>query len=412
MNAALIAVGTELLDLGRRDTNSDWLTERLLERGVRITSRVVVGDDVESIAAQVRCALGRADLVIVSGGLGPTGDDLTRQALATALDLPLERDAAMADRLATRFRSHGREFGEHQRGQADRPSGARWLLNGVGIAPGFVVESRGGSVAALPGVPSELRAMFEHGLVPLLAHCAEAERRVLKVAGRTESWVDERIRDLYDLDGARVTILARPGGIEIALQVEGGSASHGRDFLDGLDSRISERLGEDLFGRDGDTLASVTGAMLGSAGLTVATAESCTAGLLAAAVTEVPGSSQWFRGGVVAYSDDLKTSLAGVSPASIAEHGAVSAAVARELAGGVRRRLGADLGVAVTGIAGPAGGTAEKPVGLVHVAVDAEDRSAEREMHLGGGRDLVRRRSVSAALDLLRRCLLESRPAQ
>ena len=339
MNAALIAVGTELLDLGRRDTNSDWLTERLLERGVRVTTRVAVGDDVERIADHIRCALGRADLVIVSGGLGPTGDDRTREAVAVALDLPLERDPSMAERLATRFRSHGRKFGEHQRGQADRPSGARWMLNPVGIAPGFVIESQGASIVALPGVPSELRAMFEQGLTPMLPRGTEAQRRVLKVAGRTESWVDERIRDLYDLGGARVTILARPGGIEIALQLTGGSAPDAPSRLEQLERTVSERLGDDVFGRDHDTLASVTGELLVRAGRTVATAESCTAGLLAGAITEVPGSSAWFRGGVVTYSDDLKTSLAGVSQASLVEHGAVSGqSFGCQLHGSLRRR--------------------------------------------------------------------------
>jgi len=409
MDVELIAVGTELLDLGRPDTNSEWLTDRLLRRGARVTARTAVGDDVPRIAGQVRAALDRADLVIVSGGLGPTGDDRTREAVAAALGVPLERDAAMADALESRFRVHGRSFGDRQRSQADRPRGARWLANPVGVAPGFVVDGPGAVLVVLPGVPAELRAMFDLEVAPLVPRGGPRARRVLKIAGRTESWVDERIRDLYAEPGATVTILARPEGIEVSLQVEGEDADDATSRLEALDARIAQRVGSDLFGRDAETLAAVTGELLRRAGLTLATAESCTAGLMAGAVTEVPGASAWFRGGVIAYSDDLKVELAGVSRATLAVHGAVSAAVAAELARGARSRCAAAIGVGITGVAGPGGGTPAKPVGLVHIAVDREGGGAERELRLGGDRELIRRRAVTSALDLVRRALLDTR---
>jgi nicotinamide-nucleotide amidase len=408
MDVELIAVGTELLDLGRPDTNSEWLTERLQRAGARVTARTAVGDDVPRIAGQLRCALTSAEWVIVSGGLGPTEDDRTREAIAAALDVPLERDPAMLTALESRFRGHGRPFSDAQRVQADRPRGARWLANAVGIAPGFVVEARGAMLLALPGVPAELRAIFDQEVAPLLPRRAPRQRRILKIAGRTESWVDERIRDLYATPDAVVTILARPEGIEIALQVQGADPEESRTRLDELDDRIARRLGRDLYGRDEATLAAVTGEALRRAGLTLATAESCTAGLMAGAVTDVPGSSAWFRGGLVAYSDDLKVALAGVARATLAEHGAVSAAVARELARGARERCGADIGVGITGVAGPAGGTPMKPVGRVYVAVEGEGARTERELSLGGDRDLIRRRTVTYALDLVRRALLET----
>jgi len=409
VDVELIAVGTELLDLGRSDTNSEWLTERLLRVGARVTARTAVGDDVPRIAGQIRTALARADLVIVSGGLGPTGDDRTREAVASALGAPLERDPAMAGALEARFRVHGRRFSDHQRSQADRPRGARWLANPVGIAPGFVVDGPGVALVVLPGVPAELRAIFDLEVAPLVPRRTPRARRVLKIAGRTESWVDERIRDLYAEPGTTVTILARPEGIEVSLQVHGADAGDATSRLDALDARIAQRVGVDLFGRDGDTLAAVTGELLRRAGLTLGTAESCTGGMMAGAVTDVPGSSAWFRGGVVAYSDELKVELAGVSRATLAEHGAVSAAVAVELAHGARVRCGAAVGVGITGVAGPAGGTPAKPVGLVHVAVDREGSLSERELRLGGDREAIRRRTVTSALDVVRRALLEPR---
>jgi nicotinamide-nucleotide amidase len=403
MQAELIAVGTELLDLGRRDTNSEWLTERLARAGVRVIGRTLVDDDEERIAGHVRGAVSRAEWVIVCGGLGPTGDDVTREGVADALDLPLERDPGMESELRARFEARGFPFDARQERQADRPRGAVWLANPIGSAAGFLVEAGGARVAVLPGVPAELKIIYSESLAALFGEGDAPARRVLKVAGRPESWVDRRVRDLYAMPRGRVTVLSGSEGVEVALQVET------LEELGAVESTVTERLGDDLYGRDDDTLAGVTGSLLEARGLTVATAESCTAGLLAGAITSVPGSAAWFRGGVVAYADPVKVEVVGVMPATLEHHGAVSAEVARELAAGIRKVLGSDLGIGITGIAGPSGGSAAKPVGLVHIAVDSDAGGAERVVWLPGDRDLIRRRAVTAALDLLRRRLLGSK---
>jgi nicotinamide-nucleotide amidase len=402
MQAELIAVGTELLDLGRRDTNSEWLTERLSRAGIRVIGRELVDDDEERIAGHVREAVTRADWVFVSGGLGPTGDDRTREAVARALDLPLERDPEMETALETLFLSRGYPFDERQARQADRPRGAVWLPNPIGSAAGFLVDAGRARVAVLPGVPAELKRIYAERLAPLLGEGAAPARRILKVAGRPESWVDRRVRDLYAIRRGRVTVLSGPEAVEVILQVETAAE------LEAVETKVTERLGRSLFGLDDDTLAGVVGKLLETRGVTVATAESCTAGLLAGSITAVPGSSAWFRGGIVAYADDVKVAAVGVAPTTLERHGAVSSEVARELAAGVRKRLGADVGIGITGIAGPSGGSAEKPVGLVHVAVDSASGVVERLLHLPGDRDAIRRRAVTAALDLLRRGLLEA----
>jgi nicotinamide-nucleotide amidase len=400
MRAELIAVGTELLDLGRRDTNSEWLTEHLARAGIRVVGRHLVDDDEERIAGHLRGAVSRADWVFVCGGLGPTGDDRTREAVALALELPLERDPAMVSELRARFRARAFPFDDRQARQADRPRGAAWLTNPIGSAAGFLLQTGGARVAVLPGVPAELKTIFSNSLAPILGGMGGAALRVLKVAGRPESWVDERVKDLYTTSRGRVTVLSGADAVEVILQ------AHTTEELESVERTVTERLGIDLFGRDDETLAGVVGSVLEERGMTVATAESCTAGLLSGAITAVAGSSAWFRGGVVAYADDVKIESVGVRRATLERHGAVSAEVARELAAGVRERLGSDFGIGITGIAGPSGGSPEKPVGLVHLAVDSDSGAWERVLRLPGDRDLIRRRAVTVALDVLRRGLV------
>jgi nicotinamide-nucleotide amidase len=407
VDAALIAVGSELLRPGARDTNAEWLTGRLESLGARVRWRALVDDSTERIAVVTEALFGRSDLLILTGGLGPTEDDRTRPALAQALGVPSVRDPERLERLLRYFRDHGRVPSGSQARQADRPRGSEWLENPVGSAPGIAFESGSRLLFALPGVPAEMRAMFDESIAPRLrARAADPPaRRTLRVAGRTESAVDEMLRDLYQQEGVEVTILAKPTGIELLLAASGGGAAEASSRLALLEERMSGRLGADLFGKDDDSLASVVGALLVARGETVATAESCTAGLLAAALTEVPGASAWYRGGLVVYSDDLKRSLAGVSEETLAAHGAVSAPVALELAAGARSRCAADHGVGVTGIAGPSGGTDAKPVGLVHMAVASPGVEREARFVFRGDRDLIRARAASAALDLLRRGL-------
>lgn len=414
MNANLIAVGSELLRFGRHDSNGDWITERLQRLGVEVVGRTLVGDDHGRTAAAIAVAVESADIVVLTGGLGPTEDDRTRDALAQALGLALERDDGQVARLREFFDRRGKEFQPEQARQADRPSGAEWIDNPLGIAPGMLYRGESFLVIALPGVPAEMKRMFGDTVAPLIGRTAAGRlaRRVLKVGGRFESSVDAQVRDLYGTRGVEVTILTGREGIELHLLANADDAAQARVRIDSLDRELSARLGQDLYGRDDETLAEVTGCMLVQRGASVATAESCTAGLLSATVTAVAGSSGWFRGGLVVYSDDLKVSLAGVPPETLEARGAVSEEVARCLAQGARSRCGADYGIGITGVAGPGGGTEGKPVGLVHVAIAEDDQRTEHwKIQQIGGRELVRRRTVVFALDRLRRALQRRDPA-
>ena len=409
MNAAVLAVGTELVNGLRQDGNGDWIIRRLADLGVETRWRARVEDDAERIAALVRVGLSDADAVLVTGGLGPTEDDRTRDALALALGVPLTRDPEQVAVIAERFAARGRVAGPGQAKQADRPSGAAWIDNPVGSAPGILVERDGRLLAALPGVPEEMRAMFEATLVPRLSGRGGGAiaRASLRIAGRPESYVDDLVRDLYLSQGTETTILAGSGIVELLLTARGDDAAAARARVASLEAAMRERLGRDVFGTAADTLPSVVGELCRARGVTVACGESCTGGLLGGALSEVAGSSAWFRGGLVCYADDVKASVAGVPEALIAAHGAVSEPVARALAAGARRACRADFGLGITGIAGPSGGTPEKPVGTVHIALDDGGPGRAVRSDWPGDRDVIRRRAVAIALDLLRRRLLD-----
>lgn len=405
MRAELVGVGSELLGLGRRDSNGDWLQARLEEIGIRTALRTLVEDDPERIASVVRAALQRSAVAIVTGGLGPTEDDRTREGLARALDRPLERDPA-------RLRRLGLEPDDGRARQADRPRGSAWIDNPVGSAPGLEVARGGCLLFALPGVPAEMKAMFRQSALPRLLELPRPRivRAGVTIAGLRESEVDERIRDLYGAHGVEITILASPDAIELHFVTGDPSVAEAesRRRLERVEGEVRRRLGRAVVGGVGDRLAVAVGRVLARSGRTLATAESCTAGLLAATITSVAGSSAWYRGGFVVYDDQLKVALAGVSAETLREHGAVSEAVARELARGARERCGADAGLGVTGIAGPGGGSPDKPVGRVHVGLQLGNESDHLRLDLSGDRETVRRRSVAFALDRLRRRLLES----
>jgi len=376
VRAHLVAAGSELLRFGRHDANGEWLQARLERAGVEVASRAVVEDDARSIAAAVRAAAECAEVVLVTGGLGATADDRTREALGLAF--PDLVGAAL-----------------------DNPAGQ---APGVALAPGSC------RIFALPGVPHEMRAMFERHVAPVvdgLPPAGLASRR-LGVAGRSESDVDRAIGDLAPLEGVVVTTLATAEGVDVHLRGVAADVRGAAERVAAAAARIRARLGPDAYGEEGETLASVTGSLLVERGWTLAAAESCTGGLLAGAITAVPGASAWFRGGLVVYDDRLKTALAGVDPPTLSRHGAVSAEVAAELARGARLRVGADVGMGLTGIAGPGGGSEQKPVGRVHVAID-DGEVVHATLSLSGDRDRIRRRAVAVALDRLRRRLLERR---
>ena len=403
-SAAILAIGSEMLGPTRVDTNSLKITAALETYGVPVVRKSVVGDLLADLVAEIRYAVARADLLVITGGLGPTEDDLTREALAEAFGLAMDIDPSIAGWIEARFAERGMKMPEVNRRQANVFAGQTTLRNQRGTAPGFHIESEGKHVFVFPGVPHELEWMLETYFSPWLADTTGGRprlRRVLKIAGLTESGVEEKLKPYYERHpGELVTILASGGQIEIHL------GSDAQAFIDTRETELRELFGLRLFGADDDSLESVVGALLLARGQTVATAESCTGGLLGSRITDVPGSSAWYAGGAVCYTGALKTALVGVDPALIREHGEVSEPVARALARGARERFGASWGVGITGIAGPSGGTAEKPVGTVHIAVAGPESEEHRKLFWPAPRKMVKWFSTQSALDLLRRTML------
>ncbi len=404
MNATIIAVGTEMLGPTRVDTNSLKVTAVLETFGVPLVRKSIVGDTLADLVDEIEFAFAHSDVVITSGGLGPTEDDLTREALAKAFGLELEVDQSIIDKIEERFRRRGGKMPEINKRQANVFIGQTTLYNERGTAPGFHLQIRGKDVWVFPGVPHELEWMLETFFRPWLGEVSGGvtrHRRVLKVAGLTESGVEEKLKPYYDAHRDEpFTILASPGGIELHLVY---------DSLETIAAREQEMLsllGRHVFGYDNDTLESVVGRMLAERKETLATAESCTGGLLAQRITDVAGSSAYFIGGAVCYDARIKIAVAGVDPELIRAHGEVSEEVAIALARGIRERFGATYGIGVTGIAGPGGGSEAKPVGTVHIAVASASAHEHRKVFWGGTtRHIVRALSAQTALDMLRKMM-------
>ena len=416
--AEIIAVGSELLGTTRIDTNSLFLAGRLASLGIELRAKSVVGDERTRLAAIFAAALSRSDLVVLTGGLGPTDDDLTRDVVSASLGLEMREDPAIVAQIASRFARRGLRMPEVNRRQALVPAGAVSLDNPNGTAPGLYVEHQGHVVVLLPGPPRELQPMFD-GLCegPLLAR-AGAERlfkEVLFVAGRGESHVEEIAQPLYSRWAAEsppveTTILAMPGQVELHLTQRARDPKAGAARVRAAREELAAALGDDVFSTDGRSMEEVVGAMLAERALTISTAESCTGGLIMSRLTDVPGSSRYVLGGAIAYSNEAKTELAHVSPDLIAAHGAVSEAVAVALADGIRARTGASVSLGVTGIAGPGGGSPEKPVGTVAIALTGSGMPPRvRLFSFFGGRSQVKFQASQAALDMVRRALIASR---
>jgi nicotinamide-nucleotide amidase len=409
MDAEIIAVGSELLTSNRQETNSLYLTQKLNALGIEVRFKTIVGDNAEHLAQVFRAALGRSRLIFLTGGLGPTEDDLNRQVVAEVLGRPLREVPEIRRRIEERFARLGRTMSENNARQALVPEGAEWLENKLGTAPGLWISHEGVAVVLLPGPPKELEAMFEATCAPRLASFATGEclrSRVYKTVGLAESEVDQRIAPLYkNYQNLRTTILATPGVIEVHLQARATNDVEANELLDQLGDRIEAALGEYVFSSAGESLEEVVGMYLVMRQKTLAVAESCTGGLLSERLTRVPGSSNYFLGGMVCYSNELKTTLAGVPADLIAEHGAVSLTVAQAMAEGVRKRTGASLGIGITGVAGPGGGTPEKPVGLVFIALADENGTQIREFRFPGDRERVRHWATQMALEAVRRRL-------
>jgi len=407
MDAEIIAVGSELLTPQHADTNSLFLTEKLNSLGILVRFKTVVGDSRQDLAAVLRTGLARSALTILTGGLGPTEDDLTREVVADVLAMPLREVPEIRQRLEERFALLGRAMPANNLRQAQVPEGADWLENHQGTAPGIWIERDAHIVLLLPGPPRELEPLFDAACLPRLARHSTGERirtRVYKVVGLPESEVDQRIAPIYrDYQNPTTTLLASAGSIEVHLQARGSNASEAEAHLSELGDKIEIALGDYVYSTKGESLEEIVGMYLVMRQKTVAVAESCTGGLLAERLTRIPGSSNYFLGGAVCYSNELKTRLAGVPPSLLEAHGAVSKPVAQALAEGIRARTGAALGVGITGIAGPSGGSAKKPVGLVLVSLADERGTQVREFRFPGPRDRIRHWASQMALEMIRR---------
>ena len=417
MIAEIIAVGSEMLTPFRQDTNSLYLTAGLNDLGVTVAFKTIVGDNFEHLTGAARTALERADLVLFSGGLGPTEDDLTREAASRALGLSLHPDPAIITSLYKRFAERRIAMPPNNAKQADILDGARLLENRNGSAPGQMLQTQFAGkariVVLLPGPPKELKPMFDELVKPWLAASLPPRflaKRQLRMALLPESTVDSRTAPIYkQYPDVETTILAHAGEIQLHFQCAGRSLFEARSRVNELAERVSHEMDEDVFSSHGESLEEVVLLMLGLRHLTVAAVESCTGGKLAERLTSVPGSSRYFLGGAVVYSDAMKTTFAGVPPELIAREGAISAPVARSLAEGIRERTGASIGFAITGLAGPGAGVGAdvgKPVGLVYIALADADGTQVKELHLGGDRERIRWWAALHALEMMRRHLL------
>jgi len=410
LSAEIIAIGSELLAPDRTDTNSLWLTEQLNRLGIEVKLKTIVGDDDARLEEAIKDATRRSKVVITTGGLGPTEDDITRKITARALGRRLLLDESVLEEIKQRFKGFGVAMPERNSRQAMVIEDAEVLPNPNGTAPGMFIEHKGAAIVLLPGPPREMKPMFENHVISRIAPRAgnvRVVRRMLRVAGMGESAVDEKIAPVYtQYENPQTTILFNQSEIEIHLTARGRTEEEANALLDHVVLQIEEQLGNAIFSFAGEKMEEVVGLKLSVGGYTLAVAESCTGGLLAQRLTDIPGSSKYFIEGVVTYANDAKVRALGVEPILLLEHGAVSAPVAEAMAEGIRRRAETDFGVSITGIAGPGGGTDEKPVGTVFIAIASEAGTEHRKLKLPGDRQLIRWRASQAALDLLRRRLI------
>jgi nicotinamide-nucleotide amidase len=413
MSAEIITIGTELLHGLVRDTNSGRIVEQLASIGVEALYHTTVGDDTARMAEVFRAAAHRATTVVATGGLGPTSDDLTRKAIATVFRRRLILDETVLDRIRARFRERGIEMPVMNESQALVPKGAKIIENPRGSAPGLHFTIAETDFFCLPGVPAEAEAMMEQYVLPYLRSRRarmEMARRVVRTFGLSESALAERLQDVEAEESmVRIGYLPHSSGVDVTLAAASPDSAWVLDAIERCERRVRELAAEHVYGAGTETLSAALGALLVERKLTIATAESFTGGAIGAAITEIPGASQYFLGGLVAYSNRAKQELLGVKSATLERHGAVSAEVAEEMAAGVRKRLECDLALSSTGIAGPDGGTVEKPVGLVYLGLASREGTRSARYVLGGTRAEIIARSAAYALDAARRHLASSR---
>jgi nicotinamide-nucleotide amidase len=414
VNAEIIAVGSELLTPHRQDTNSLYLTEKLNELGVEVRFKCIVGDEREGLIAAAKLAMKRSEITIFIGGLGPTEDDLTRESVAEALGLKLKRDAEILAKLEERFAKRGLKMSANNQKQADILSSATVLPNPMGTAPGQWISGKYDGqeriLMLLPGPPYELKALFDAECIPKLRAKVPPQHiaaRVLKIAMMPESQVDARVSPIYKAYAdVETSILAGGGEIQLHFHCRKESRADAEGRVDELVGKVEDELGDAIFSRKGETLEQIVSYLLQMRGMTLAVAESCTGGLLAERITSLSGSSRYFLGGAVVYSNELKTQFANVSKALIDKRGAVSREVAAAMAEGIRKRCLSSYGVGITGVAGPTGGTEQKPVGLVYVALAGDEGTQVVERNFPGDRTRIRTFATQQALEMIRRALL------
>jgi nicotinamide-nucleotide amidase len=411
MKAEIIAVGSELLTPYRLDTNSLFLTAELNSLGMRVVHKAVVGDDPDPMRMSFSHALERADMIVSSGGLGPTDDDRTRATVAELLGRKLVVHEETLRKIEERFRRYGRAMPEINRRQALIIEGSTVMPNPRGTAPGLWIEARGHILILLPGVPHEIRALFEAEVKPRIARLGIRQRlytRELRIVGLFESDVEQRVSPLYaQYPDTDTTILATANGIQLHPSIWSDDPAKAEARLEELVNRMALALGENLISTHGESLESVVARLLIENHATISVAESCTGGLLAERLTNLAGSSAYFIGGVVCYSNEMKASLVGVPRELIETNGAVSPEVALALADGIRKRAGTTIGLGVTGIAGPGGGTPEKPVGLVYIGIADAHGPCEKVFRFPpSDRERIRQLAAQSALDMVRRFFL------
>ena len=416
----MLTIGDELLIGQVRDTNAAWLGEQLTLAGVILRRVVTVGDDEKTLQSELRQSLAESDLVVTTGGLGPTDDDKTREAVAGLFGVEMAFQENILDDIRGRFKLRGRSMPESNRSQAMVPAGFEVLSNRLGTAPGLWHETKQGEAAAsmlavLPGVPYEMKHLFTEEVLPRVRRRGGLHNivhRTLRTAGIGESSLQETVGDLSGVlsDNLRLAWLPGPGGVRLRMTAFGRNREEADDRIAQLEACLRDRIGAYVYGANDETLEEIVGRMLRDRSLTVAVAESCTGGYVAHALTNIPGSSAYVAGGIVAYSNPAKMDLLGVSPEALRQHGAVSEVVAMQMAEGVRRRLGADLGLSTTGVAGPAGGTSEKPVGTAWIGYADTGGVAAHRLQLVRDRMLNKQLTATFLLERVRKNLLAGRP--
>ncbi len=410
MRAEIITTGTELLSGGVLDTNSVFLSEELMSLGIETAFKTAVGDSEKDLEESFRRAMDRTEVVIITGGIGPTEDDITRKVIAKLVKkrLVLNEDGLKA--IQAKLAGRGKEVVTANDRQALIPGGARLLLNPVGIAPGFFFDEGNTFIAVLPGVPREMRAMFTEKLKPVLQERFSGrrfiKRVVLHTCGVSESAVNQSIQDTMKRKQPDVGLTARETGVDIRIVAHGATLEQARSLVDRTEAIVREKLGDAVYGVDGQAMEEVVGALLKQRRLRLAVAESCTGGLVGARITNIPGSSEYFERAVVTYSNAAKIEMLGVPAELIARHGAVSSEVAAAMAQGIRQAAKTDLAVSVTGIAGPDGGSEKKPVGLVFTALASNQGVKIQEHRFLGDREQIRIKASQMALDMVRRYLI------